>query len=130
MRRLAIDTNIYVAFKRGQEEIVSIFRHCDTIGVDITVIAELLCGFKCGSRERQNRNELESFLDSPRVTILNHDFHTAEYYSNLFKQLRDSGTPIPSNDIWIAASAMRHSLTLLSMDRHFEKIPGLLLLKM
>lgn len=129
MRQLAIDTNIYVAFKRGQKEIISIIRQCDTIGVDITVIAELLSGFKCGSKERHNQRELETFLNSPRVTILNHDFLTADYYSIIFKSLRDKGNPIPSNDLWIAANAMRYGMALLTLDHHFEKIENLLLFK-
>lgn len=129
MKRIAIDTNIYAAFKAGNADIIELLRGCDYIGMDITVIAELYAGFAIGNRERKNRNELESFLNTPRVFIIGHDLEIAEFYALIVKQLRDMGKPIPTNDIWIAASAMRHSLALVSFDRHFEAIKGLLLLK-
>ena len=129
MKRVAIDTNIYAAFKAGSAGIVELFRHCDYIGIDITVIAELYAGFAMGGREKKNRSELEAFLNSPRVYLLGHDLETAEFYALIVKQLREKGKPIPTNDIWIAASAMRHSLALISHDRHFEAIKGLLLTK-
>jgi tRNA(fMet)-specific endonuclease VapC len=129
MKKVAIDTNIYAAFKAGNADIVELFRHCDYIGIDITVIAELYAGFAMGDRERKNRSELEAFLNTPRVYILTHDLETAEFYALIVKQLREKGKPIPTNDIWIAASAMRHSLALISHDRHFEAIKGLLLTK-
>lgn len=130
MRRIAIDTNIYVAFKQGRADVLAILRKCDMIGVDITVIAELLSGFKGGNREEINRSELEAFLNTPRVSVLDHDFLTAEYYANIFAALKKKGHPIPANDLWIAANAMRHSRALLTLDNHFESIEGLLLVKL
>lgn len=129
MKRVAIDTNIYAAFKAGNAGTVELFRNFDYIGIDITVIAELYAGFAMGGREKKNRNELEAFLNTPRVYILTHDLETAEFYALIVRQLREKGKPIPTNDIWIAASAMRHSLALISRDKHFEAIKGLLLLK-
>ncbi len=129
MRHIAIDTNIYVAFKLGRADVLAVLCRCDTIGVDITVIAELLSGFKGGNREVKNRRELEAFLNTPRVTVLEHDFLTAEYYANIFSALKKKGTPVPTNDLWIAANSLRHSRALLTLDDHFSRIPGLLLLK-
>jgi tRNA(fMet)-specific endonuclease VapC len=128
VRRIAIDTNVYVAFKGNDENVVASFRNCDAIGVDITVIAELLTGFSLGGKERRNRQDLESFLDSPRVEVLLHDIETAEYHALIVKRLMEKGRPIPTNDIWIAASAMKHGLALYSFDSHFEEIDGLVLL--
>jgi predicted nucleic acid-binding protein len=128
MRRLAIDTNIYTAFKNNDAEVVETFRNCDLIGLDITVIAELLSGFSLGSREKKNRQEFEAFLNTPRVEVLIHDLETAEYYVLVVKKLKPKGRPIPTNDIWIAANTMRHGLALYSFDSHFEEIDGLLLL--
>lgn len=130
MRSIAIDTNIYVAFKQGRTEVLSILRKCDAIGIDITVIAELLSGFKGGNREETNRSELESLLNTSRVSVLNHDFLTAEYYANIFVALKKKGNPIPANDLWIAANAMRHSRALLTLDNHFSSIDGLLLVRL
>ena len=104
MRRLAIDTNIYVAFKNNAADVVEVFRTCDVIGVDIAVIAELYAGFSLGNKETRNRRELEAFLNASRVEVLLHDLETAEYYALIVKKLKEKGRPIPSNDIWIAAN--------------------------
>ena len=71
---------------------------------------------------------MEAFLNSPRVEMLLHDLETAEYYALIVKRLRAKGRPIPTNDIWIAANAMKHGLALYSFDNHFEEIEGLVLL--
>ena len=128
MRRIAIDTNIYTSFKCNDPSVVEAFRDCDFIGVDIAVVAELFSGFSLGSKERKNRQELETFLNSPRVELLLHDLETAEYYTLIVKRLKAKGRPIPTNDIWIAANAMKRGLALYSFDSHFKEIEGLLLL--
>lgn len=127
MRRLSIDTNVYVAFKNNDADAIEVLRTCDSIGVDIAVIAELYAGFSLGSREAKNRRELEAFLNAPRVEMLAHDLETAEYYALIVKKLKTRGKPIPTNDIWIAANALRHGMALYSFDRHFREIDGLLL---
>lgn len=128
MRRIAIDTNIYISFKLNDQSVVEAFRDCDLIAVDITVIAELFSGFSLGAKEKKNREELEAFLNSPRVEVHLHDFETADYYALIVKRLKAKGRPIPTNDIWIAANAMKHGLALYSLGNHFEMIEGLLLL--
>jgi len=126
MRRIAIDTNIYTSFKVNDQRVVDALGECDSIAVDVTVIAELFFGFSLDAKERKNRRELEAFLNSPRVEVLVHDLETAEYYALIVKRLRAKGRPIPTNDIWIAANAMKHGLALYSFDNHFEEIEGLL----
>jgi tRNA(fMet)-specific endonuclease VapC len=128
MRRIAIDTNIYTSFKCNDQSVVGAFRDCDLIGVDIAVIAELFSGFSLGAKEKKNRQDLEAFLNSPRVEVLPHDLETADYYALIVKRLKAKGRPIPTNDIWIAANAMKHGLALYSLYKHFEEIEGLLLL--
>ena len=127
MRRITIDTNVYVAFKNNDEAVIEALGDCDFIGVDITVISELITGFSLGSREKKNRRELETFLDSPRVEVLPHDLETAEFYALIVKKLKTKGRPIPTNDIWIAANALKHGLALYSFDGHFQELDGLLL---
>jgi len=127
MKQILIDTNYYVGFKRRQELIVERLRQAEYIGVSTVVLGELLAGFRCGSRERENRRELELFLDSPRVAVLGIDEETAEFYAGVFRALREKGRPIPSNDLWLAASALRHGLALATLDSHFSEIDGLLL---
>lgn len=125
MRRVAIDTNIYVAFKSGDKNVMEAFRNADVIGVDIAVIAELLTGFTLGSKEARNRKELEVFLNNPRVEVLSHDLETADHFAMIVARLRKKGKPIPSNDIWIAANALKHGMALFTFDRHFHEIDGL-----
>jgi len=127
MKRLAIDTNIYVAFKNSDADVIDVFSACDVLGVDIAVIAELYAGFSLGNKETKNRRELEAFLNASRVDVLTHDLETAEYYAMIVKKLKVKGKPIPSNDIWIAANALKHGMALYSFDKHFDEIDGLLM---
>jgi predicted nucleic acid-binding protein len=126
MKKILIDTNIYSAFKVDNKDVVDVLRTVEYIGINSTVLGELYSGFKLGSREVENRSELDAFLDSPRVFFYSIDEATAEIYAEIFKTLRQKGTPIPTNDIWIAATAMQHGLAVYSLDKHFEEIPGLL----
>jgi predicted nucleic acid-binding protein len=127
MNRILVDTNIYSGALRGDPGIVRILRQAEHIGMNAISIGELLSGFKGGTREGENRRELGIFLDSPRVVLYPIDEHTANYYCLILHQLRRRGTPIPTNDIWIAATAFQHGLELCTLDQHFSKIEGLLL---
>ena len=127
IRRVLIDTNIYSEFKRNNPYIVSAFQHFDYLGLNITVLAELYAGFKGSNREKINRSELECFIDSSRVHFINHNKDTADFYAQVFNSLKIQGKPIPSNDIWIASSAMQNGLALFTLDNHFSNIDGLLL---
>ncbi len=127
MKKILLDTNSYVAFKQNREDVVETIRHVDYIGMNSIVFGELLAGFKGGNREAQNRKELDEFFDSPRVEQISVNDETAEYYAKIFSDLKSRGLPIPSNDLWIAASAMQHGLALYTLDAHFQKINGLLL---
>ncbi len=99
----------------------------DEIGISVITVGELLSGFKGGTRESKNREELDFFLDSPRVVLYELDTITADYYSEIITNLRKAGTPIPTNDIWIAAVAFQHGLTLFTKDTHFSYIQGLMI---
>ena len=127
MKSISIDTNIYVAFKLGEEEVIKTLKHYDVIGIDTTVLAELLSGFALGNKNKKNISDLENFLNTPRIKILEHNFNTAEYYATIFKSLKLKGSPIPTNDIWIAASTIQHGFSLYTKDKHFQKIENLLL---
>jgi tRNA(fMet)-specific endonuclease VapC len=123
--RLAIDTNRYVDFCRGQAEAVEQLRRAERIYLPFVVLAELRAGFACGQRARQNERTLVRFLNSPRVRGLYPDDQTIHHYSRLFRQLREQGTPIPVHDLWIAALVIEHDLTLFARDRHFDCLPQL-----
>jgi len=127
MNRLLIDTNIYSHALRGAPEIIEVLRNTSHIGITSISIGELFSGFRGGSKEQVNRKELYTFLDSPRVELYNIDEETAEHYSIILNQLKQQGTPIPTNDIWIAAVAFQQGLPLFTTDHHFKHIANLLL---
>lgn len=127
MNKILIDTNIYSSALRGTPEVTQVLQQVVHIGISAISIGELFSGFKGGNREKENRKDLGVFLDSPRVTLYNIDEDTAEYYCSIVNQLKKNGTPIPTNDIWIAAVTCQHGLQLYTRDRHFSCIEGLLL---
>jgi predicted nucleic acid-binding protein len=128
MKRICIDTNVYSAFKSNDPDVLHQFQTYEQIHVNIIVLAELIAGFKAGSKEAQNRAELKSFLNNPRIVLVQITEETAEFYANIYLKLRIKGTPIPTNDMWIAASAMQHGCALYSLDKHFRVVDGLLLI--
>jgi len=123
--RVLIDTNIYSLAMKGDGDVVNALRKIDQIGFSTISIGELLSGFKGGSREQKNREELSIFLDSPRVVVHPIDEGSADFYAAILNNLKAAGTPIPTNDIWIAAVAFQHGYKIFSKDNHFNLIPGL-----
>lgn len=123
--KLALDTNAYRAFVDGDERTVALVKRADVLGLPVPVLAELRFGFLSGTRGRQNESYLLKFMDSPRVEVLQCDEQTTHFYADLKLQLKQQGTPIPINDVWIAALSLQHRMTLLTFDRDFERIPQL-----
>lgn len=126
MKKILLDTNGYVAFKRGDKDAIHTIQRTTTIGFSVVVLGELLAGFSAGSKESTNREELKAFLDSPRVVLLNVSEATSEFYAKVFSGLKQKGKPIPTNDLWIAATALEHGYAVFTYDRHFKEIDGLL----
>ncbi|MCI0485966.1 MAG: type II toxin-antitoxin system VapC family toxin [Blastocatellia bacterium] len=126
VRDILLDTNAYAAFKRNAPEAVEIIRHAPLIGINSIVMGELLGGFAIGTREAANRQELNLFLDSVRVKLLPVDDRTAEYYAMVYRNLKDKGRPIPTNDMWIAATAFQHGLAVFSYDSHLRYVDGII----
>jgi tRNA(fMet)-specific endonuclease VapC len=129
MKKVLIDTNIYSFAMKGDADVIDILRKIDLIGFSTISIGELYSGFKGGNREKRNKDELDLFLDSPRLVVHSIDVETAEFYASILDNLRRAGTPVPTNDIWIAAVAFQHGYKLFSKDRHFNFIPGLVQIK-
>ena len=125
MRPIALDTNAYSAFKQGDKKTVAVLQHAPVIIVCVTVLGELLAGFAAGQRESNNRNELTQFLNTPRVKLVPSTTSTADLYGLVYAALRRKGQPIPTNDLWIAASSLEHGAALLTLDAHFKNIDGL-----
>ena len=125
--RLALDTNAYADSAAGRPRIAEVLRRCEEIHLPFIVLAELRAGFAAGTLGRKNEAKLSEFLGSPRVRILLADEQTTHHYGAIYAQLRKAGTPVPTNDLWIAALVVQHDLPLLSSDRHFAAIPQVLL---
>jgi len=128
MRRILIDTNIYSHAFRGDEDVTATLRKAGEIGFSVISMGELFAGFKGGGREKDNIEELEEFLDSPRVVVYKVDDQTSGFYASVFDNLKEAGAPIPTNDIWIAAIAFQHGLELFTKDTHFQRVAGLSLI--
>lgn len=125
--RVAIDSNAYSNAARGHQKLVEILKSADEILLPIIVIAELRAGFAHGTQSASNESKLVQFLASPRVSILHISEQTTHHYARLFAFLRTQGTPVPTNDLWIAALISQHDLPLVTDDAHFKKIPQVLL---
>jgi tRNA(fMet)-specific endonuclease VapC len=126
VRHILLDTNVLADFFAGDPETVEAFQRATSLALNTVVLGELLGGFAVGSRTAQNRRLLSRFLSSPRVTLLAVGAETAEHYAGVFAQLRRKSRPVPSNDMWVAASALEHGLVLFTRDAHFDQIEGLL----
>jgi predicted nucleic acid-binding protein len=125
VREILLDTNAYAAFKRDAPEAVEIIQHAPSVCISVTVLGELFAGFALGSRETTNRQELQQFFQSPRAKLLPVDEGTAERYALIYRSLRTKGKPIPTNDMWIAATALQHDLAVFTSDAHFHEVDGL-----
>lgn len=123
--RLAIDTNRYRDLSDGKREVVELLETAESIFVPFVVIAELRAGFSVGTKGRANERLLHRFLAQPGVGVLHTTEATTRCYAALYRQLRTQGTPIPTNDLWIAAIVIEHDLALYSRDAHFETLPQL-----
>ncbi len=121
--RLALDTNRYTDLCRDVAEVITLVEHAEAVFLPFIVLAELRAGFAVGTRGAENERVLRRFLMKPGVTVLFADDQTTYYYATIFRQLKKQGTPIPTNDLWIAALVLQHNLILCARDRHFDHLP-------
>ncbi len=124
--RVLVDTSAYSAFKRGHPELKSVLQRAEAIYLSPVVLGELLSGFRQGKLRARNEEALDEFLDTPRVELLPVLDSTAVRYAEILSYLRSAGTPLPTNDVWIAASAMEHGVQVLTTDKHFLAVPQIL----
>ena len=122
MSRYCLDTSAYSRFQRGDPRIVEILDGAEWVGVPAVTLGELRTGFLPGNRRDRNEAELREFLASPVVEPLVIDDEVSRHYAEIVGDLRRAGTPLPTNDIWIAATAARAGALVLTMDGHFAKI--------
>jgi tRNA(fMet)-specific endonuclease VapC len=125
IRRLVLDTSAYSRFRAGHPTVLDLLASADVVMLPVTVLGELEAGFAVGRRALENRATLARFLTEPFVTTLPTTAEVARRYGQIFAKLRQSGTPIPTNDIWIAAATIDAGAQLLTFDAHFRQVPGL-----
>ena len=123
--RLALDTNRYTDLCRGDVAAVEVIEFADEVWLPFIVLGELRAGFAVGTQGPRNEAVLRRFLLKPGVAVLYGDEQTTHHYATVYRQLRKQGTPIPTNDMWIAALVLQHSLTLYGRDAHFDSLPQL-----
>lgn len=126
MKKIVIDTNIYSALMRGNVEILAILQHAEWVGLSVVSLGELIGGFSVGSKYEENLKQLNQFLDMPIVHVLSLNEATTAFYANVYASLRKKGQPIPTNDLWIAATTLQHGCKLCTFDAHFKHIDNLL----
>jgi predicted nucleic acid-binding protein len=125
VRRLVLDTSAYSHFRAGHPVVLDLLAAADVVLIPATVLGELEAGFELGGRALENRTTLARFLQEPFVTVLPTTPDVARRYGQTFAQLRRAGTPIPTNDMWIAAATIDAGGQLLTFDAHFQHVPGL-----
>jgi tRNA(fMet)-specific endonuclease VapC len=123
--KILLDTSAYVGFKRNQDELVDIIVNSELVLISPVVLGELMFGFRSGSRFNKNVKDLNDFLKHEAVELVQIGAITADRYARIAAQLKLQRTPIPTNDIWIAAQTMEHGAELITADQHFDKISGL-----
>ena len=123
--KILLDTSAYVGFKRNAVEAVEIIVKAELIVFSPVVMGELMFGFRNGTRFKENMDDLDRFLKHEAVDLMPIGKFTSDRYSRMAVKLRQQGTPIPTNDIWIAAQAMEQGAELITSDQHFDKINGL-----
>ena len=124
--RVALDTNRLTDLFQGDAALADRLGLCDEVWIPLVVLAEIKAGFLGGNRRHRNEILLRKLISKATVGVLLPDRETAEHYARLFVQLKRAGTPVPDNDLWIAALALQHDLLLITRDKHFKSIPQLL----
>ncbi len=123
--RVLLDANAYTQLTRGDNTVVEIVEVADEVLFSAVVLGELLFGFRLGARTEENLAILRSYLDSPKVSVVDVGQVAGEHYGSISAALRAKGRPIPTNDTWIAAHTMETGAELVLADAHFEHVDGL-----
>ena len=125
LARLVLDTSAYSRFRTGDTRVRDLIAEAESVMLPTPVLGELHGAFELGSRTRENRVALGDFLAEPFVHVIPVSETVARHYGRVFAGLRRAGTPVPANDIWIAACAIDQGACLLTFDHDFEHVSGL-----
>lgn len=122
MSRYCLDTSAYSYLMRGHPAVSELIDRAEWIGVPAITLGELRLGFLLGTRRSENEEELLDFLGHPVVDVVPVDAEVSHHFAGIVADLRRAGSPVPTNDLWIAASAARVGALVLTFDGHFEAI--------
>lgn len=123
--RIVVDTSAYSQLRRGHAAVHDVLARASTVLLPTIVLGELEAGFILGRRAAENRVMLDDFLAEPFVSIAEVTADVANRYGHLFAALREAGTPVPTNDVWIAAITIACGGHLITFDEDFTRIPAL-----
>lgn len=126
MIRLCLDTSAYSRLMRGRPKLQERLEAADEILLPATMLGEVYAGFHGGNRLEENLSLLAAFRRQPGVAIVDTTDNVAQRYATIVATLKRQGTPIPTNDIWIAAAALENGGRMVAYDSHFEAVPGLI----
>jgi tRNA(fMet)-specific endonuclease VapC len=127
--KFVLDTTAYSEFNRGDLRLKKWFSSEHQIVIPLIVVGELRAGFAAGSKKNENEQLLQRFLDSPNVITITLSNKTTQQFADIYLKLRQLGTPMGTNDMWIAALALDESIPILTLDNDFSNIKGLVLVK-
>lgn len=125
MSLMLLDTNAFTALFRGDDAVLETISRADGVYASVVAIGELEAGFRGGARYARNIDILERFLAKPTVETLAVSRETSDCFGRIKDALRRKGTPVPTNDLWMAAQCMETGAVLVTYDRHFSVIDGL-----
>jgi predicted nucleic acid-binding protein len=123
--RLVLDTSAYSQLRHGHDTVLDAVAAAGAVLLTVTVLGELEAGFELGTRAKENRTALTEFLDEPFVALLTTTPSVAYRYGQIFAELRRAGSPIPVNDIWIAAATLDCGGHLLTFDEDYRQVKSL-----
>lgn len=125
MKAILLDTNAFTALFQGDTDVLDVVSKADSIYASAIVVGELEAGFRGGSRYSENLAVLDRFLSKPSVELLPVLRETSECFGRIKQSLKVKGTPIPINDVWVAAQCMQTGAVLVTYDAHFDSVDGL-----
>jgi predicted nucleic acid-binding protein len=120
---MILDTNALSAAADGDQGVLEVVAEAEQIAVPAIVLGEYRLGIAQSRRHKDYEEWLRAWVAA--VTVIDVDQETTYQYASIGLELKKIGKPIPSTDLWIAASCRQHSLPLLSRDRHFDFVPGI-----
>ncbi|MDQ2973487.1 MAG: type II toxin-antitoxin system VapC family toxin [bacterium] len=128
--KFVLDTSAYSGFNRGDKRLKEFFCSDNEILVPLIVVGELRAGFSLGTKSKENEELLQKFLDSSNVSTVTITDNTTRLFAAVFQRLKLAGTPINTNDIWIAALTLEHDCLLVTLDSDFNRVPDLQVTKL